>query len=109
MFLWPKRLEQGAVVDVLDTGRAQKSGVGEVLKPRYSVRFSFIAEFREISIVQAFRDGSERVCLVFMWSGGQAQVAIPRGGLGHRQPVGVGCGIPDYLFSWVFTEKKSQN
>ena len=51
------------------------------------------------------RKWSERVGVSFL-SRGQAQVAMIRGGLGHRQPVGVARvrDIPDCISSWVFVE-----
>ena len=61
LFLWSEILQQGAVADGQGTGRAQTSGVGEVLKPKYCE--VLIAELREISIVH----GRELAGLVLMW------------------------------------------
>ena len=49
------------MADGQGTGRAQTSGVGEVLKPKYCE--VLIAELREISIVH----GRELAGLVLMW------------------------------------------
>ena len=57
LFLWSERLQQGAVADVLDTGSAEGPGVGEVLQPIYSARFS-LQNFAKLAL---FREGSEPV------------------------------------------------
>ena len=90
------------MADVPDTDSAQGSGVGGVFRPRYSASFSLQNSAKFV----LFRKGSERIG----FSCGRedrSRQKIKRGGLGHRQPVGVrrGQGIPNYIRSWVFTEK----